>query len=180
MAAAGSSHLGSGAVDTVGKAIAGRTPSASSYMTTAQPRRTNSPRRTAGPLLPWRSARPVAALVTIPFARSHGAASSATVAMPSAGAEPVSLRALADRVGIRLLASTQRPGQPGCSYLGGQHEGRADVRSPLRRADAAVPARAATTLLLLHTGHEMCDGRSYSSLRQSGASFLSSARIPGR
>ena len=78
------------------------------------------------------------------------AARSPTAAVCVAGAEPASLRALADRVGIRLLASTQRPRAtrplvPRCAT----RRAAATCGLPLRRADAAVSARAATALLIV-------------------------------
>jgi hypothetical protein len=76
------------------------------------------------------SARAVAALVTIPFERRRGAAArSPTAAVRTAGAEPVSLRTPADRVGSGCLQALTDLGQTRLLVPGERHGG------PCRRAD---------------------------------------------
>ena len=111
-------------------------------------------------LLTWQSACPVAALVTIPlWANDVGRRPGRwLLLLRTAGAEPVSRRALADGARVRSVQAPSRLAQPWPLYLGERHGRVAQTCGlPLRRAEAAVSARAATALLLAARDHADTD-----------------------
>jgi hypothetical protein len=122
--------LADGSTDAIGKAIAGRVAPASSCMTTTQPGRTSSPPRSARRLLAWRSARPVAALLTIPFGGRAARRPSSPLMLCAPPAPSPSarerLRAAPDPGPCKHLAAS---GNASVLPRRATREGHADVRS---------------------------------------------------